>query len=316
MAIAEERVTALLHRAMNDPGPEGRNAFDMFVTKAKAKGGIVYFLTEEENDDPLMFVVNEGRRRIADLEQEVAILKAALDDVGAAPKKAKKFPWEKYPEIEQRAFEMRFYEKVPVNDIAAYIEDRAPEAIGNSTFLNQRFIQGRPSPSFGIEVKTGSEPTDWAELWKIGTREHADGWIQRVMRNSKAWEKFHQEGRVPKDWSKYDPNKLIGSREIKTLREMYHSNAILSAGKELESLIETAGREGITKADLKAKGVGGRRFDIEKQGVIFMIDGGKYVHYSFAHWFPDNAAAQIAALKYQAQHGAEIKVNSKSAVAA
>lgn len=307
-----EQLYKLLRRAVDavDDDHEGMIAFSKFKQRVKNTTGTIFFFTEDFSN-PLMFIVKDQKEQISQLETENEQLKKQISLAGSAPKKHKmiSFPWDKYQDIELRAYQMRFIEKCSVSEIMDYIIDHAPEAEGNTTFINQRFVQGRPSPSFCIEVKQGSETIDWSELWKIGTREHADGWIQRVMRYGNGWEAFNLGGNVPHDWIKLDPNKFINAKGRKTLRELYHSNGFQSAGKELETLVEKAGKDGTTREELKNLGISSRRFEIEKQSVIFQNEG-KYVHYSFAHHYPNNLAAQVAALKYEQQHGMEVVIKN------
>jgi len=307
MSEDHDPLYVLLRRSVEDDGPEGSVAFGIFKKRAKGNPGKIFFLTEDYSN-PLMFVVKEYEQRIAQLETANEFLKRSLDAAGIAPKKQKtqSFPWEKYPEIELRAFQMRFHEKRSAAEIKDYILAHCPEAEDNTTFVNQRFIQGRPNPDFGIEVRQGGEPIDWAELWKIGTLQHADGWIQRVMRYGNGWATFQKEGHVPKDWSNRDPNKFINTKHRKLLRELYHTAGFLPAAKEVEALVEAAGQTGITPDDLNKQGVSTRRVsDLEHQAVIFKHEK-RWVHYSFAHLYPSNPNAITAMHKFVQHHGVKV----------
>lgn len=295
--MADDPLYVLLRRALDDDGPEGKVAWGMFAKRAKGKPGHIFYMTEDYTN-PLMFVVEQYEQRIAELERINAHLQSALNAAGVSPKKqkAKSFPWEKYPQVELEAFRMIFERRRPMAEVKDYVRDHAPEAEGNTTFINQRFIQGRPN-NIPIEVKKGSGETSWSELWKIGTLSHADGWIQRVMRYGSGWEKFQQEGHVPKDWSRTDPNKFIDAAGRKNLRDLYHSNGFPAAGDELEGLVREAGADGITTEELKKMGIGGRRFDIRHRDVIF-DEGGRWYHQSFGFQFPDNKKAAVAYSKF------------------
>jgi hypothetical protein len=314
MAVsANEPLYVLLRRAMNDSGNEGDIAWNKFVERANNIPGSIFFLTKEFSN-PLMYVVEEYEQRIKDLESRNEHLQRQFDEAGIPLKKQKvaSFPWEKYPEIEVRAFEMRFKEKKPVATIIDYILQHCPEAEDNTTFVNQRFVHNRPSSSFNIEVKTGSEPIDWAELWKIGTCERTDRWIQRVIYYGGGLDKFLKDGLVPKEWPKVDPNKIINAKGRKTLRDLFH-HGFLSPVKELESFIEEAGPTGITHKELLQRGADHRRFDeLENQSVIFK-DNDQWVHYGFGHLFANNPKASLCSMKYIQEHGREFDITiSKS----
>lgn len=299
--MAEDSAYLLLRRAIDDFDDqtneltnEGKVAFRKFRKIVKNHRGKIFFLPENF-ENPLMFVVDEYARQIEELQRSNLFLQRALDEAGVAPKKqkTKSFPWDKYPDLEIDAFRKLFDEKRPMSEVKDYIRDRAPEAEDNSTFLNQRFVQGRPGPNMPITVKNGTERTDWKELWKISTRQHAAGWIQRAMRLGNGWHKFQKNGHVPKNWLSLDPNKFIGPADRANLRNLYHSNQLPPAGEELESIIRNAGADGITEEELKQQGISTRRFEIRKQKIIFKVED-RWYHHTVAHLFVHNPDEQVA----------------------
>lgn len=308
--MASDPLYVLLRRALDDNGPEGQVAFEMFKKRAKDKPGQLYFLTEDYAN-PLYFVVQELQAENDELKREIQTLRSGYEEAGLAPKKmkVKSFPWEKYPDLEQQAFEMIFFQKRPMVEVRDFVHQHAPEADGNTTFINQKFIQNKPSPIIAprIIVKRDGGKIDWAELWRIGTVQHSDGWIQRVMRHGGGWDKFQSNGNVPKDWARLDPNQYIPAEGRKKLREMYHSRSFPAAGDELVALVEEKGADGITEAELKSMGIGGRRLVERKKTSEIFCEGERIYHHKVAHLFPDNADAQIAVMKFHRNeiHGSE-----------
>jgi hypothetical protein len=71
----EKPLYTLLCRAVDDEGPEGSVAFEMFRKRVKGKKGSLYFLSEEDEDSPLMFVIADKKRQIEELTAEVKQLK-------------------------------------------------------------------------------------------------------------------------------------------------------------------------------------------------------------------------------------------------
>jgi hypothetical protein len=303
----------LLQRALDDNGPEGDTAWNMFATRAKGKPGTLYFHTEDYAN-PMMYLVEELEREKAQLILDVERLKAtnaslhaSLHSAGIAPNKQKKddFPWDKYPEIEKQAFEMMFDKKMASKRIIEWIGDQCPEAAGNTTFFNQRFVVGRPSPQFNIVVKKDATPLDWKELWAIGTVKHAKGWIQRVMHYGGATNFLTEQGDIPKDWIHRNPNDYINVAGRKMLRNMYHNGLFEQAEVEMLTFVRKAGSDGITRAELKYRGVDQRRFEALKKGTMFEV-GDRLVHYSFAWHYPDNRAAQKAGLTFEEDREKEL----------
>ena len=74
-----DNVTFLLKRAMDDDGPEGEIAWNMFVTRAKAEPGKIMFVPEtRDNSNPLWFLIEDYRRKIEALEEELADVKQRI----------------------------------------------------------------------------------------------------------------------------------------------------------------------------------------------------------------------------------------------
>jgi len=75
----KDDITFLLRRAMNDDGPEGEVAWNMFVQRAKAKSGKIMFVFEARDyANPLSLVVEDQDREIAALEEELFDLKQLI----------------------------------------------------------------------------------------------------------------------------------------------------------------------------------------------------------------------------------------------
>ena len=287
---------------------EALTSWRIFKSKVSKETGELFFL-DKHYVNPLNFVVRQLKDRIAQVEAENADLRYRLERADAGPvksRKAENFEWETYPDLEQRAFQMLFYEKYSPSDVIDFIVEAVPHAKYNSTFVNQRFIQNEPGKRIKIEVKPegDSSPTSWAELWKIGCRAHAEGWMKRVLVHGGAWEKINRGGHLPKNWNTLNPNDFINAKGRKHLRFLYHTNGFKKAADELLDIIFEAGPDGISREDAIGKGGSGRRFDMANSSLIFQNDDGLWVHYSFAH-LPqfDSPASKLAALKYATDTG-------------
>lgn len=75
MTEISDPLYTLLRRALDDDGPEGTVAWEMFKRRAKATPGKLFFLTDD-NVDPLMYVVRDYQAQVLELEVEVSRLKA------------------------------------------------------------------------------------------------------------------------------------------------------------------------------------------------------------------------------------------------
>jgi hypothetical protein len=305
----------LLQRAVYEEGThEGEASWSLFKRKARGQKGKVVFMTQDFAN-PLMFIVKEHEEHIERLEAENQHLREQIERSGIIMKKKpeKNFPWHEYPEVEQRAMKMLFEGGSGNQEIIDYIDGAVPELAGRyTTHVNARFVKGRPNNfATEIEVKEGSGPTTWMELWKIATLEYGEGWIKRVMRYAGAWAKFKDKNTgTPKGWNRRDPNKYIGAREMAKLRERFHRGDFLTAKVELLKEIEDAGKDGLTKEQMSDFGLDLRRLqEVVKTDEVF-VEGDRHIHWSQAPLFPQNHGARIAMEKYTVElatrvHGSE-----------
>lgn len=302
----------LLERIILDDGIENEIACRKFVNAVKgwgSKGSVLFVDDSSYRGNPLLFTLANKNEEISELKQQVKELETQVQQYmrsSHSPKKTKTmaFPWDLYPELELRAFEMRFREKASVEDIRCYIEKFAPEAKGNKTFLNQRFIHGSPSASFNIVVKPANDgsKTTWEELWKIGTAKHSTEWIRRIMREGGGGQAIFKGKNIDKDWPRINPNDFIDQNGRKKLRRMYHNDEFLPAGKELEAIIMNSGVSGITEDELKKMGVDQRRLELKNTSVFFSDKSSgtvRWIHSNFAADYPNNIDAKVALVKYK-----------------
>jgi hypothetical protein len=300
-------INLILDRAIHDDGAESDIAVSMLRKLAKKQTGSFVFVSDNSLSlGPSILVSNlrEEKLRLSEMienqKKEIEHLKKALQVRGAPKKREATFPWEKYPNLEMRAFEMIFLEKRSMADAKNYILDNVPDASDSSRIINQRFVQNKPNAEMmkRIIVKKDGSDITWDELWRIGTIQHSDNWIQRVMFHGSGWDSFNKGGCVPKAWHKLNPNKFINVAGRRKLRKMFDDNSFPPAGEELIMMVLQAGSNGITNEQLKNQGAGMRRLTENVDKSIIFREAGRLYHYSFAYLFPNNPQAQLSFKKF------------------
>lgn len=197
------------------------NANNLQITVGSGAQSSSTRLIEQKRE--LNLRVAELEEKVASLTKENIALKLKKDQpVVSQAKKSDMFPWDDRPDLEQVAFEMFFRKKKSMEEVKSYLRNAHPSANSNTTFVNQRFIQRRPSDhiSAQIVVKNDDSKTTWEELWKIMTATTASRWINRTLAAG------GNGNKVPAKWQTLDPNDLIPPHVRKNLRDGYHNGLV------------------------------------------------------------------------------------------
>lgn len=137
--------------------------------------------------------------------------KVILEQQNNRKKPVEKFPWYKFPKIEEEACKM-FLNKIPYAVIIGYIFDKTGLSV-NTDQLSQRF-NNSPPPAKWFSLVTDNGKSSWFEIWAIWEK----------IKTNKSWQKGLKSkflDRIHEIHKKEDVNEIFTIEEIKAMRKQY-----------------------------------------------------------------------------------------------
>lgn len=292
-----DRPTIVLQRWLADDTVESEAAFRRLKPMLKAEPSRIYIVPDGYTN-PLRFVVDEQREELDACYKEIARLTKQLEKVGGGQNKMTEFPWGEYPELECEIARMFFVERRSFEEIEVYVEDETGIVRDNTSKpATQRLRHKAPPAGLNIEVKTGSGPTTWLEIWRIGSFNYGQNWLRRVLNYAGTLDKLERKGRIADGWNRMDVNKVFNGEARNHLRAMFHSNTLPSAAgarSEILNFAKDSGRQGTTIELMKARGLEQRRFgEILRNGDMFEANG-RIINTDFADHYVNQRDPEIA----------------------
>lgn len=169
----DAELTPLLRRAIMDDGPEAETAFYLFKKKLRKSAldvGNIYYL-DRTLSNPLLFVVREKDAEIAFLREQLDEAYATINGE-AVIAKAPAFPWGDFPKEEaQMCRDFASKKGAAPSFVNRWIEvlSKVSGVEVTEGSIKQRTGNNMPPSALISEPLPLGSPTNWLELWFIGS---------------------------------------------------------------------------------------------------------------------------------------------------